>query len=153
VQLIRRDHRLEIAERARQTAAALEEAAAGLADAVHALIPGCTAAVVVVEQGPEWTMLAQRGPVDVTRSWRRMVARHTRIVGDRESRGDVLVAPIPSRRLHAMVLVVPIDGVSLPQGTRTIVQPLLDAGGLLLDGAFGPASSERDVLRLISEAG
>jgi hypothetical protein len=150
--LIRRDHRLETDERARRTAAALAEAATGIADAVHALIPGCTAAVVVVEQGPEWTMLAQRGPVDITRSWRRMVARHTRVIGDSESRRDVLVAPIASRRLHAMVVVVPIEGVSLPQGTRTIVQPLLDAGGLLLDAAMDPASSGHDILRLISEA-
>jgi hypothetical protein len=150
--VIRRDHRLETAERARQTAAALAKAAAGIADAVHALIPGCTAAVVVVEQGPEWTMLAQRGPLDVTRSWRRMVARHTRLVGGSGTRRDVLVAPIPSQRLHAMVVVVPIEGVSLPQATRTIVQPLLDAGGLLLDAAFDQGCSGEDVLRLVSEA-
>jgi CBS domain-containing protein len=150
--VIRRDHRLETAERARQTAAALTQAAASLADAVHTLIPGCTSAVVVVEQGPQWTMLAQRGPVDVSRSWRRMVARHTRVVDGIGNRRDVLVAPIPSQRLHAMVVAVPIEGVSLPSGTRTIVQPLLDAAGILLDAAFDPTSSEGHVLRLVSEA-
>jgi hypothetical protein len=150
--VIRRDHRLETTERARQRAAALAEAAAGVADAVHSLIPGCTAAVVVVEQGSEWTLLAQRGSVDVSRSWRRLVAHYSRVCDDSWAQGDSLVAAFPSQRLHAMLVTVPIAGISLPPGMRTIVQPLLDAGGILLDAAVaGAPARAQGVLRLVPD--
>jgi hypothetical protein len=150
--MIRRDHRLERAERARQREAALVEVAATVADSVHALIPGCTAAVVLVEHGCEWTLLAQRGSVDISRSWRRLVALYTRVCDDAEDHGDSLVASFPSRRVQAMLVAVPVAGISLPAGTRAIVQPLLDAGGNLLDAAVAPAHApEQGVLCLVPE--
>jgi hypothetical protein len=146
--MIRRDHRIDIAERTRQREAALTEAGAGLADAVHSLIPGCTAAVVVVETGPNWRMLAQRGPVEMEGCWRQLVALHAR-GHDREGRqsgGEALVVPFRAERIRAMLVAVPAAGGSLPRGMHEIVRPLLDAGGLLLDAAVGAAGG---TLRLV----
>ena len=60
--MIRKEHRIEIADIARRNEVVLADAAFRIAYAVHALIPGSTAAVVVVGAGAEWRMLAQRGP-------------------------------------------------------------------------------------------
>ncbi len=147
--MIRRDHRIDIAERSRQREAALTEAGAGLADAVHSLVPDCTAAVVVVETGPNWRMLAQRGPVEMESCWRQLVALHARGHDRPEGRQracEALVVPFRAERIRAMLVAVPAAGGSLPGGMHEIVRPLLDAGGLLLDAAVGAAGG---TLRLV----
>lgn len=149
--MIRRDHRLEPSESPWRNDAALSEVAIVLADAVHALVVGCTAAVVVVEPGSEWRLLAQRGSLDVSSSWRQLVARHAR-TGDRAwEPHEPLVVPFPSPAIRAMLVAVPVDGISLPAGVREIVRPILDAGGILLGEAGSAAPGDRGVLRLVAQ--
>jgi hypothetical protein len=151
--VIRRDHRIEIAEIARKHETVLADAARGVADAVHALVPGCTAAVVVVGMGSEWKMLAQCGPVDLSCFWRRVVATTARVAAPSSGPDDAIVAPFASVRIRAVLALVPLAGTSVPPGTRRIVQPLLDAGGILLDATFSVESTPpRAALRLVPES-
>ncbi len=149
--MIRKDHRIEIVEIARLNEAELAGVAFRVADAVHALISGCTAAVVLVEAGHEWRMLGQSGPEDVSGSWRRLVARTVRIDARAPEQARALVLPISSERVSTKLVIAPLAAISLPQGTRRIVQPLLDAGGILLDAAVsGGRAPRRQGLRLVS---
>jgi hypothetical protein len=115
--------------------AALQKVADGLADAVHTLLPDCTAAIVVVGAGPEWRLLAQRGGLDISANWRRTVARQVRDSDRSHDASDYLVAPFSAVALHVMLLLLPDSGERLAAGVRVVVQPLLDAGGILLDRA------------------
>jgi hypothetical protein len=121
---------------ARENEAVLARVASGLAAAVHALIAGCTAGVVVVGIGSEWRMLAQRGPEDLSRSWRRLVARTVRADGPRLRTEGAIVAPVSSTKIRSMLIAVPVEGIALPANAGEIVQPLLDAGGILFDAAL-----------------
>ena len=134
--MIRKEHRIESAEIARRNDVVLADAAFRVADAVHALIPGCTAVVAIVGVGSEWRMLAQRGPQDLSGAWRRLVAETTRIGDPGCEHPGALVVPVPSERISARLVMVPLAGVSLPESAHRIVRPLLDAGGVLLDSAL-----------------
>jgi hypothetical protein len=134
--VIRREHRADVAELARAHEDALVAVGREVAEAVHALIPGCTAAVVLADTGPEWRMLAQCGPGDLTRSWRRLVAGTARITHMPGGPHDALVTPLRSSRINVMLVAVPEGGSSLPPSAQQIVRPLLDAGGILLDAAL-----------------
>jgi hypothetical protein len=146
--LIRRDHRLELSESTRRNDAARARVATVLTDAVQALVSNCTAAVVAVDYGAEWQLLAQRGPLDVSSCWRQLVARHDRD-GDHvaDPRAPVVVE-IPFAGVRAMLVVVPVGGSTLPSGLREIVRPLLEAGEILLGAAGSAPPSERS-LRLV----
>jgi hypothetical protein len=114
---------------------ALVRVADGLAHAIHTLLPGSTAAVVVVGHGSEWRMLGQRGPIDLSSTWRHAVARRVRD-SDPRAADEYLIAPFSAVALEIMlVLAGPADGPD-PDSIRVIVQPLLDAGGILLDRAL-----------------
>jgi hypothetical protein len=147
--VIRRDHRLEPPESHWRNDAELSKVAFELADAVHALVVGCTAAVVLVEPGSEWRLLAQRGALDVSSSWRRLVARHARSGDEAWDPNEPLVVPFPSPAIRVMLVAVPVDGISLPAGVREIVQPILDAGGILFAAAGSAGAGERGGLRLV----
>ncbi len=134
--MIRKDHRVEIAEIARAREPALTDVAAEVADAVHALIADCTAAVVVVGVGSEWKMLAQSGPDDLSRFWRRLVAGTARVPQLASDACEAVVLPLASARIRALLVAVPRAGTSLPASTRRILRPLLDAGGILLDATL-----------------
>jgi hypothetical protein len=139
--VIRREHRVERAGIDRQNEAVLVDAAAGVVDSVHALIAGCTAAVVVVGAAAEWKMLAQSGPEDLSRTWRRLVSGTGRRADPPCAQRESLVVPFASERIRALLVVVPLRGISLPSGTRRIVQPILDAGGIVLDASLSRESS------------
>ena len=126
--MIRKEHRIEIADIARRNEVVLADAAFRIAYAVHALIPGCTAAVVVVGAGAEWRMLAQRGPEDLSGSWRRLVAGTARVEACEPVRSGALVLALPSERISARLVLAPLGAGTLPREARRIVQPLVDAG-------------------------
>ena len=130
---------------------AFARVAEGLADAIHALLPSCAAGIVVIESGGEWRLLAQRGPIDLSPTWRERVARHVR-AGDRASDdGGCLVAPFSAVALRVMLVLVPVaDAPGLPR-LQTIVQPLLDAGGILLDRSLSTTRLDLPYHRTIEE--
>jgi hypothetical protein len=143
--VIRKEHRVEIAEIARAREPALANVALEVADAVHALIADCTAAVVVAGAGSEWKMLAQSGPDDLSCSWRRLVAGTVRVQHLSGETHEAVVVPLASARIRALLVAVPRAGTSLPAATSCIVRPLLDAGGILLDATLSeqPVPSAR----------
>jgi hypothetical protein len=114
---------------------ALVRVADGLAHAIHTLLPGSTAAVVVVGLGSEWRLLGQRGPVDLSPTWRHAVARRVRASDRPHEVDEYLIAPFSAVSLE--ILLVLRRGADTPDlaRLRVIVQPLLDAGGILLDRA------------------
>jgi hypothetical protein len=134
--VIHREHRADIAEIARRHEQELAAIGQEVADAVHALIPDCSAAVVLAETGPEWRMLAQAGPDDLEHSWRRLVAGASRVTHSWVGQDEALVAPLSSARISAMLVAVPRRGASLARSTGQVVRPLLDAGAILLDAAL-----------------
>lgn len=115
--------------------AALVRVAAGLADEAQKLLPRCTAALVAGEHSG-WRLLAQRGAAKTTSGWRCAVAASERD-GARSRVGyGAFVAPFSSVALHVLLVLTPAGGESLPERAGVIVQPLLDAGGVLLDQAL-----------------
>jgi hypothetical protein len=105
---------------------------------------------VVVEVGPEWKLLAQSGPEDISCSWRRLVAGSARVTDRFGDCREAVVAPLASTRIRAMLVVVPRAGTSLPSGARRIVRPLLHAGGILLDATVSDGMSRAGAgLRLV----
>ena len=63
-----------------------------------------------------------------------------------------LVVPLPSERISARLVLAPHAGSMLPREARRIVQPLVDAAGLLLDAALtAEPAPRRDALRLVTE--
>jgi hypothetical protein len=127
---------------------AVLEIAAGLADGVHTLIPSATAAVVV-SVGPDWQLLASRGPIDITASWRATVADQVRDSDLSQQHSDYLVAPFSSVGMHALLIVATQAGEQLPRRAHALVQPLLDAGGILLDRALAVQQRDRAVRRVV----
>lgn len=129
------DHR-EASRDAERGEFALGRVAAGLADAIHTVLPRCTAALVVVGEDSEWRVLAQRGAVDVSSGWREAVARGVRDSDRSFEEANYLVAPFSAVALHIMLVLAPPVGEPLTEGAHVMVQPLLDAGGILLDQAL-----------------
>jgi hypothetical protein len=127
---------------------AVLEIAAGLADGVHTLIPSATAAVVV-SIGSDWQLLASRGPVDITATWRAAVANQVRDSDLPQQHAGYLVAPFSSVGMHALVIVASDSGEQLPRRAHALVQPLLDAGGILLDRALAVQQRDRAVRRVV----
>lgn len=127
---------------------ALLAIAGGLADGVHTLIPSATAAIVVAI-GPEWQLLAQRGPIDITAGWRGAVANQVRDSDLPQQHGDYLVAPFSAVGLHALLIVAAESPDHMPRRAHALVQPLLDAGGILLDRAAAVQQRERSVRRVV----
>jgi hypothetical protein len=150
--LIRREHRVEIAEIAREREPALAGVALEVADAVHALISDCTAAVVIVG-GPEWQMLAQVGPDDLSFAWRRLVADTWRVGDPANGVRGAFAAPLRSTLIGAMLVAAPQAGTSLPSAARRIVRPLLDAGGIQLDATLSDVAwVARGGIRLVTDS-
>jgi hypothetical protein len=146
--VIRRDHRIQRSARA-GTDEALAGVAIVLAEAAQDLVPGCTAAVVAVDLGCEWRVLAKRGPQDISSCWRHLVADHDRGVDSGSGPSDPVVMQFPSAGFRAMLIVLPADGGSLAPDVRETVHPLLDAGGVLLGAAGSAAPSDHSHLRLV----
>ena len=145
--MIRRDHRIQRSVRER-TDEMLAGVAMVLAEAVQDMLPGCTAAVVAVELGCEWRVLATRGPRDIS-CWRHLVADHDRGNDSGCGPGDPVVMQFPSAGFRAMLIVLPAGGGSLAPDVRETVRPLLDAGGVLLGAAGSAAPSDGAHLRLV----
>ncbi|HEY1479116.1 MAG TPA: hypothetical protein VGF46_03770 [Gaiellales bacterium] len=124
------------------------EIAEGLANGVHTLLPGCTAAVVIAI-GPDWQLLAERGPVDVSAAWRATLADEVRANDRASEQADYLVAPFSSVLSHVLLVLVPNEGATLPERAYAIVQPLLDAGGILLDRAIAVQERDQAVRRVV----
>jgi hypothetical protein len=127
---------------------ALLAIATGLADGVHTLIPSATAAIVVAI-GPEWQLLAQNGPVDITAGWRGAVANQVRDSDLPQQHADYLVAPFSAVGLHALLIVAAESVDHMPRRAHALVQPLLDAGGILLDRAALVQQRERSMRRVV----
>lgn len=127
---------------------ALLEIAAGLADGVHTLIPNATAAVVVAV-GSEWQLLAARGSIDIPARWRPEIAKQVRDSDLPQQHGDYLVAPFSSVGMHALLIVATDSKEQMPRRAHGIVQPLLDAGGILLDRALTVQERDRAVRRVV----
>jgi hypothetical protein len=124
----------------------LLEIARGLAHGVRTLVPTCTAGVVV-GIGTDWQLLAQAGPIDLAASWRQGEADDVRDNDVSLSHTGSLVAPFAAVSLHAL-LVLRCDG-ELPPRAHEVVQPLLDAGGILLDRALGVQARDRTIRRVV----
>jgi hypothetical protein len=137
-----RDHR-EASRDAGRGEAALGRVAAGLADAIHTVLPRCTAALVVVGEDSGWRLLAKRGAVDVSSGWREAAVCQVRDSDRSFEEADYLVAPFSAVALHVVLVLAPSAGEPLTEGAHVIVQPLLDAGGILLDQAL--TEGRRDV--------
>lgn len=122
----------------------LLEIAEGLANGVHTLLPGCTAGVVIAI-GDEWQLLAERGPSDVVGSFDEAIASRVRESDAPVERAGYLIAPFSSVTAHVLLVVIGDAGKELPTRAFAVIQPLLDAGGILLDRAL--ALQERDRAR------
>jgi hypothetical protein len=127
---------------------ALIEIAYGLANGAHTLIPSATAAVVV-SIGSEWQLLAQAGPLEITDSWPVDVASQVRDSDLAQQHGEYLVAPFSAIGLHALLIVVVASHEQMPRRSHALVQPLLDAGGILLDRALAVQERDRAVRRVV----
>jgi hypothetical protein len=131
-----------------RSAHALLEIAAGLADGVHTLIPSATAAVVVAI-GSDWQLLAARGPIDIAANWRASIANQVRDSDLPQQHGDYLVAPFSAVGMHALLIVAVESPEQMPRRAHGVVQPLLDAGGILLDRALLVPERDRAVRRVV----
>jgi hypothetical protein len=140
--VIRREHRIEVAEIAREREPALTGVAVEVVDAVHALMGDCTVAVVIADVGSGWKMLAQAGPEDLSSSWRGLVADASRAATRPDQKGAV-VARLGSSLIRTLLVAVPRAGTSLPSAAVRIVRPLLDAGGILFDATLRDAQIRR----------
>ena len=127
---------------------ALIEIAYGLANGVHTLIPTATAAVAV-SVGSGWQLLAQSGPIDVATTWRANEADQVRDSDLPQQHADHLVAPFSAVGLHALLIVEAASSEQMPRRAHAIVQPLLDAGGILLDRALIVQERDRAVRRVV----
>jgi hypothetical protein len=127
---------------------ALIEIAYGLANGAHTLVPSATAAVVVAI-GHEWQLLAQVGPHDVAGSWPAAVANQVRDSDLPQQHDGYLVAPFSAIGLHALLIVVAPASDRIPRRTHALMQPLLDAGGILLDRALAVQERDRAVRRVV----
>jgi hypothetical protein len=124
----------------------LIDIAEALADGVHLLLPTCTTGVVIA-LGDQWQLLASRGPAELGARWRDAVAAQVRDSDDPHEHEGYLVAPFSSVTAH--VLLVVEASLELPERVLPIVQPLLDAGGILLDRAIAVQERDRAVRRTV----
>jgi hypothetical protein len=127
---------------------ALIEIAHGLANGVHTLIPSATAAVVVSIES-EWQLLAKTGPLDIASTWRANIANQVRDSDLSQQHSRHLVAPFSAVGLHALLVVEAASSDEMPRRAHSIVQPLLDAGGILLDRALAVQQRDRAVRRVV----
>jgi hypothetical protein len=127
---------------------ALIEIAYGLAHGAHTLVPSATAAVVV-SIGSEWQLIAQAGPLEIADSWPVAVANQVRDSDLPQQHGGYLVAPFSAIGLHALLIVVAPSSDQMPRRTHALMQPLLDAGGILLDRALAVQERDRAVRRVV----
>jgi hypothetical protein len=127
---------------------ALVEIAYGLANGAHTLVPSATAAVVVAI-GSEWQLLAQAGPLAIADSWPAAVANQVRDSDLPQQHDGYLVAPFSAIGLHALLIVAAAPGDQMPRRTHALLQPLLDAGGILLDRALAVQERDRAVRRVV----
>jgi GGDEF domain-containing protein len=128
-------------------AADLVSVAGGLAEAAHALVPTCTAAVAV-EVGSRWQLLAQSGSIDVASDWRGTLAAST-VGGDGPRRGDgYAVAVVPSTNVRALlILITEPDREIAPRSLDAIGELLVD-GGRRLDRAHAMQQRDRASRRI-----
>lgn len=127
---------------------ALVAVATGLADGIHGLAPTCTAGVVVAI-GAQWQLLAQQGPADIASAWCASVAARVRD-GDRAIEdANTVVTPFSSVTTHALLVLVAEPGGHVLSAES--VQPLLAAGGVLLDRALAAQRRDREVRRVVLE--
>jgi hypothetical protein len=126
----------------------LLEIAEGLANGVHTLLPGCTAAVIVAV-GDEWQLLASCGQSDTFGSFDAALAGLVRGNDEAEERPGYLVAPFSSVTAHTLLVLIGDDGEELPARAASIVQPLLDTGGILIDRAIAVQERDRAVRRVV----
>jgi hypothetical protein len=126
----------------------LLEIAAGLAAGVHTLIPSTTVAVVAAI-GPEWQLLASRGPIDIAATWRATIANQVRDSDLPQKHGNSLVSPFASVDVHVLLVVAAESVEQMPRRANALVQPLLDAGGILLDRALAVQQRDRAVRRVV----
>jgi hypothetical protein len=133
---------------ATRSAHAVLEIAAGLADGVHTLIPSATAAIVVAIES-DWQLLAARGPIDIAATWLPAIADQVRDSDLPQQHGDYLVAPFSAVGMHALLIIATESREQMPRRAHAIVQPLLDAGGILLDRAIAVQERDRAVRRVV----
>jgi hypothetical protein len=127
---------------------ALVEIAYGLANGARTLVPSATAAVVVAI-GSEWQLLAQAGPLDIANSWPAAVANQVRDSDLPQQHDGYLLAPFSAIGLHALLIVAAASSDQMPRRTHALLQPLLDAGGILLDRALAVQERDRAVRRVV----
>jgi hypothetical protein len=127
---------------------ALLEIAAGLADGVHTLIPSATAAIVVAIDS-DWQLVAVRGPIDIAAGWLPEIADQVRDSDLPQQHGTYLVAPFSAVGTHALLIVATETREQMPRRAHAIVQPLLDAGGILIDRALAVQERDRAVRRVV----
>jgi hypothetical protein len=122
--------------------------AAGIAGGVAHLLPGCGGGVVIGIRG-EWQLVAQRGPVDVRAGWCDATANRTHASRISQRDESSLIAPFSSFDTRALLVVSAAPTASLDPEAFGVVQPLLDAGGVLLDRALAAQERDRAVRRVI----
>ena len=125
------------------------EIAYGLANGVHTLIPSATAAVVVSIGSELAAARAARARSTSPTTWRATVANQVRDSDLPQQHADHLVAPFSAVGLHALLIVEAASSEQMPRRAHAIVQPLLDAGGILLDRALAVQERDRAVRRVV----
>jgi hypothetical protein len=129
---------------------ALVAVATGLADGIRSLVPTCTVGVIV-GVGAQWQLLAQHGPADIASTWRASVAARVRDSDRAIEDADTVVTPFSSVTLHALLVLVAEPGGHVEISADGFVQPLLAAGGVLLDRALAAQRRDRALRRVVLE--
>jgi hypothetical protein len=148
--MTRENHETIDPDAAHSRTPALVAVAAGLADGIHSLAPTCTAAVAVAI-GAQWQLLAQQGPADVASTWRASVAERVRDSDRTIEDANIVVAPFSSVRLHALLVLVAEPAGRVQFSADSFVEPLLAAGGVLLDRALAAQQRDRAIRRVVLE--
>lgn len=129
---------------------ALVAVATGLADGIQSLVPTCTAGVVV-GVGGQWQLLAQQGPADIASTWSASGAARVRDSDRAIEDADTVVTPFSAVTLHALLVLVAEPGGPAPSSVNGVVQPLLAAGGVLLDRALAAQRRDHTLRRVVFE--
>lgn len=146
--MIRNDDYRESAVARERTEEALVDAASGLMQSIHAHVPRCTAAIVVVGDSGEWRVLSKRGAADVSSARLREIAGCVRDTDLPFAERD-FIAPFAAVTMHAILIVAPAPGERLPTSVDQELQHLLRAGGVILDDA---SSGRPGALPAVDEA-
>lgn len=125
----------------------LSDMAGALAEAVRALVPSCTCAIVV-RAGDAWQCVARRGPADETAYVRRHLADLDLARCDVALARRHLVARLPARRVSAWLLMVASRDEALPDRVAGLVHALLDEAARNLDVAVAIQRRDRALRRL-----